>query len=882
MTDVTTLIESLPDPESSERFLVQLAEKHPAQERRLRKKSPLLSDILTLVSYSPLIAATLLQHPEYISWLERKRGESVVRNKEELLESLARFSLTSSQVEPHVMLSRFRRRELLRIYLRDIRRLATVSEITEEISNLADAILEHALRLARQELDNKYGPPLETDDKGRKRPADICIVSLGKLGSKELNYASDIDLLFIYSGEGTTAGVGSREPVTNREYFIKLAETITKLIAHQAGEGAAYRVDLRLRPHGRVGPLSLSLADTVRYYTREAAAWERQVLIRSRASAGSESIFRHFFAQVAESVFSSDVTIEDALRNVRESKQKIDLENINSRGTNVKLGKGGIREIEFIAQALQLAYGGRDRWLRSPHSLISLSRLADRKLIDERELTQLSDAYAFLRQLEHILQMEHGLQTHMVPLEGHRKLVVARRMGYSELDRFEADLSAHTRNVHRVFDRVFDEATVTAIASDPRIVSRVDNSMPGDSDVSAAITRLIRKAPRLKQFSPEMLAAVDLETDSLPERDYRALLSVTEGHGESRDRLSALRRAWRSLFLEILAFDALEKITIRRSKDRQTQLAEASIAAALAIAESELRRRFPDAVAPHMAVFGLGKLGGAGVDHDSDLDLVIAYGAVSRVPGEHELANRLVEGLVNTLSAMTRDGSLYRVDMRLRPHGNDGSLAISTDAFLDYIRQSAAIWELLAFMKLRAVGGEPEFASNTEEQIRKAIFQRASSLDPEDLADETRRIRARLELNKTGPRRSGDVDIKYGTGGMLDVYFATRFLQLRDTVPDDVSDRSTRRTLDLLHAAGSLSVPQYQSFAEGYEFLSALDHHLRVTIGRTTRLPLANRKALDLISERMHLSSADELLAALNDVRIQVRDVYNDIVPGDC
>jgi glutamate-ammonia-ligase adenylyltransferase len=876
MTDVNILIQSLPDPESSQRFLVQLAEKHPAQERRLRKKTPLLSDILTLVSYSPLIAATILQHPEYIAWLERKRGESIVRNKDELLESLARFSLTSSQIEAHVLLSRFRRRELLRIYLRDIRRLATVAEITEEISNLADAILEHALRLARQELDNKYGPPLETDDKGRKRPAEICIVSLGKLGSKELNYASDIDLLFIYSGEGTTAGVGSREPITNREYFIKLAETITKLIAHQAGEGAAYRVDLRLRPHGRVGPLSLSLADTVRYYTDEAAAWERQVLIRSRSSAGFDSIFKSFFSKVAESVFSVEATASDALRNVRESKQKIDLENINSRGTNVKLGKGGIREIEFIAQALQLAYGGKDRWLRAPHTLISLTRLADRKLIHEHELTQLADAYAFLRQLEHILQMEHGLQTHTLPLEDRRSSTVARRMGYSDLAGFEKDLSKHTNNVHSVFTRVFDEES-----AEPNVPNGLEHSeATGSEDDSDPVIRLIKKAPRLKQFSVEMLRSIDLNIDDILQRDYRALLSKSVG--ESVDRLGALRRTWRSLSLEILAFDALEKITIRRSKDLQTQLAEASIAAAISIAESDLRRRFPDDDAPQIAVLGLGKLGGSGVDHDSDLDLVMSYRAASRLPAEHELANRFVESIVNTLSAMTRDGSLYRVDMRLRPHGNDGALAISTDAFLEYIRESAAIWELLAFMKLRAVGGEAAFASETEDHIRETIFQKAASIHPSDLADETRRIRTRLELSRTKQRRSGEVDIKYGSGGMLDVYFAIRYLQLRDNVPDDRIDRSTHRTLELLHAASSLDEEQYRSFSDGYEFLSALDHHLRVTIGRTTRLPLANRKALDLIAERMRLSSAEDLLAALNDIRLQVRDTYNALVPEHC
>src|SRR4029079_14306370 len=215
---------------------------HPSQTKKLIKNPGLLSDVLTLAAFSPLLALTLEQNPEYLSWLSLKRTESGVTPREELLESLARFSLTHSQIDLQIVLARFRRRELLRIFLRDIRRLATISEITEEISNLADAILEFALRAARQELDNRYGLPLTTDEKDRSIPADVCVVALGKLGSKELNYSSDIDLIFIYSAEGTTSGQGTRGAITNREYFIKLAESVIRLVGQQIGEGAAYRV----------------------------------------------------------------------------------------------------------------------------------------------------------------------------------------------------------------------------------------------------------------------------------------------------------------------------------------------------------------------------------------------------------------------------------------------------------------------------------------------------------------------------------------------------------------------------------------------------------------------------------------------------------------
>ena len=221
---IELLTANLPDADGARRFYLDLANKYPAEEKRLVKSEGLLSDVLTLAAFSPLLATTLLQHPNYISWLKRQRVSAKVRGKDELLESLARFALVNSQVEPNILLARFRRRELLRIYLRDIRNLGTIVEITEEISNLADAILEYALRLSRQELDNRYGIPLEIDEKERAKQAQFCIVALGKLGSNELNYASDIDLLFLYSNDGATSGQGSHKTVTNREYFVKLAE----------------------------------------------------------------------------------------------------------------------------------------------------------------------------------------------------------------------------------------------------------------------------------------------------------------------------------------------------------------------------------------------------------------------------------------------------------------------------------------------------------------------------------------------------------------------------------------------------------------------------------------------------------------------------------
>ncbi len=899
------LISGLPDPEAAGRFLGQLAESHPSAYAKLCKDKGLLSDVVTLAAYSPLLAMTLLQNPDYLSWVGRKRRDSGVRGKDELLESLARFSLTHSQLDPQVLFARFRRRELLRIYLRDIRRLATIAEITDEISNLADAILESALKLARREMDNRFGLPQETDEKGRSRPARICIVALGKLGSRELNYSSDIDLLFLYSNEGTTSGTGTRGSVTNREYFVKVAEFTTKLVGQQTGEGAAYRVDLRLRPHGSLGALTMSVADTVRYHRTEARAWERQVLIRSRGCAGEIELFSDFFAAVEPLVFESGESVEDALRNVRLSKEKIDRENLESRGFNVKLGRGGIREIEFLAQALQLAYGGEDQWLRSPHTLISLARLADRRHLTETELSELSSAYEFLRHCEHVLQMENGIQTHTVHTDPEKRRLLARRMTFAAGGDFESGLTVHTDNVARIFSRVFGELVVAEIESGanlepPTVHYRTRSQVMASiekSDVEFAATdremnvldRLTAVSPRFAAMlaaNPQLAAELPDPHADLREPDYDAsMIAAVESKRDFGARLSAIRQTWSRHLLAIVVSDVFDKIPIREVKRRQTMLAEASITAALLIVRRELSAKYGvklDEI--HLAVLALGKLGGRGLDYDSDLDLILVYDDTCPVPDDvtrPEFYSRAAEVFVTTLSSMTRDGSLYRVDLRLRPYGSKGMIVTSADAFTAYIRETAEIWEMLAFVKLRAVGGDLALGLKVEQQTRRVIHDRSSAVAPALLASETRRIRLALEMDRARSRRGTDVDIKYGSGGMLDVYFAMRFLQLRDDIPDAGADRSTLTVLARLHAAGSLTDVQFEQLSGGYAFLSELDHNLRLTVGRTTRIPFANPTAMSTIVERMNIDSTDALNQILTIHRLGIRSVFETIL-GNC
>ncbi|MEZ5424158.1 MAG: hypothetical protein R2682_13840 [Pyrinomonadaceae bacterium] len=867
------IISELPDADAARRFRDALSPKIAA---RLRRDEGLYSDVLTLAAYSPLLSTTLLQNEEYFAWLGRQRLTMGGRTKEELLESLGRFSLTNSTLDPQTLFSRFRRRELIRIFLRDIRRLATVAEITDEISSLADAILEAALVESRREMDKRYGQPLELDEKQRSRAAEFAVIALGKLGSLELNYASDVDLLFIYSSDGMTAGA-ERDAITNREYFTKLSQHVIKLVGEGKGEGAAYRVDMRLRPNGSLGALSMSLKDTVDYYTETARPWERQMLIRSRISAGDARVFRQFWSLVSPLIYNSKTNVADALAGVRASKESIDENARRKNSLDVKLSPGGIREIEFIAQALQLAHGGRDKWLRSPHTLITLSRLADRELISPSERAELSKAYDLLRRTEHILQMENGLQTHTIPTDAAKLDLLAKRVRFATGAEIEKNLARSMKRVRNIFERVFDHDSPNAAeeTAPGALKPKVPNATPVSkiAELSPPFAAVLANSPKLVERVEQYRASI--ETLDLRGKIFAALAPATD----FGMRLDALRHEWTTIYTAIGLADLFEEISVDRSKAMQTNLAEVSLDAAMYIVGKE----FTDKSPPQIAVIALGKLGGQRLDFGSDLDIILSYTAdpAAKLDAQQEYFSRAAELFINSLSSMTRAGSLYRVDLRLRPFGSKGLSIISSNAFIEYLRTTAAVWELLAFVKARGIASGDHLdvvgATELETQIREIVHSRAAATPVEELRESTLSVREALRQRRTTVR-SRVIDIKYGEGGMLDIYFAMRFLQLRDGVLDDETDRSTPNTLKRLLDSHSLSKENFDALIEGHAFLSAVDHSIRLCVGRSTRLPVADSSAMERIVRRLKLPSTGNLLEHLTIHRLAIREAYEAIL----
>ena len=419
---------------------------------------------------SQFLADTLRRYPQLFAWLLEPRtmrqwlGDELEAG---LATSLAPFSKREARWNA---LRRFKYRQLLRIGTRDILGDADLTVTTEELSRLADVCLAAACRWADEALEPLYGVP-QAPDGGR---AGLAVIGMGKLGGDELNYSSDIDLIFVYGDDGETSG-GSQGSLANGQYFAEAARAVVAALESVTDEGYAFRVDLRLRPEGRSGALILSLDGYRAYFADRAELWERQALIKARFCAGDAAVAARFFELVRPFVFRAglDAGIVDE---VRRMKQEIDRAQRAKRGErrNVKLGRGGIREVEFLVQALQLLYAGDDPWLRGGNTLRTLFRLTERGYLAPALGRTLGDALVFLRSVEHRLQILHEFQTHTLPEEPRALGLLARRMGIplppdAARRRFLAEYRRVTDAVHAAFRDFFDARPAPRAAPAPRI-----------------------------------------------------------------------------------------------------------------------------------------------------------------------------------------------------------------------------------------------------------------------------------------------------------------------------------------------------------------------------------------------------------------------------
>src|SRR5918993_4159399 len=356
-------------------------------------------------------------------------------------------------------LRRHKQREYLRIGARDLEPSVTIEETVRELTALAEASLDSAYRYCRREAEQEFG---YLNLPGTERPNAFVVLGMGKLGGGELNFSSDVDVIFLFENDEGQSSGGSKGKAEPRAFFAAIGKKIIQAMGKVTEDGFVFRIDLRLRPLGVNGPLVQSVDSAMLYYESWGQCWERAALIKARPVSGDRKLGVRFLKEVEPFVYRRylDYTTVEELRHM---KMRIENELLNSQDKerNIKLGFGGIREIEFFTQALQLVNGGYQAALRQPNTLRALSELAGYKFISHEEMNQLTDAYRFLRQVEHKVQMVQEAHGHSIPEGEEEEKALARRLGYlphnkhSEREQFWSAKNSHTENVRRIFDRLF-------------------------------------------------------------------------------------------------------------------------------------------------------------------------------------------------------------------------------------------------------------------------------------------------------------------------------------------------------------------------------------------------------------------------------------------
>lgn len=700
-------------------------------------------------------------------------------------------------------------------------------------SDVADAFIDAALDRLHRWAVERHGAP--ADEQGA--PQRLVVVALGKLGGRELNLSSDVDLLFAYPRSGQTAAGR-----LNQQFFQTLAQDLVGALDTPTGEGRAFRVDTRLRPFGESGPLAWSFDALETYYADQGRDWERYALVRMRVCAGDLNAGQELLSALEPFVYRRYLDF-GAIAALREMKRRIDGER---RGgaieRNVKLGPGGIREVEFLVHAQQLIWGGRRRELRCARPLDALRELGRLGILQAQAADGLAEAYVHLRNVEHGLQAIADAQTHDLPQDAADQERLAWMMNAADYGGFMEALNQHRHVVSRQFEATLADQGAAA-QGDAQAVWRGDAEAPAALRSWVERLRRARDKPsvaragreRLDHLLPLLLerlqrrpadaalamervgpileavlrrsaylallienpvaldALIDLavaskwiaaevarhpvlfdelllpsESDGPPDRaslGAELTQSLARGGGNDPERALDVLREFKAAHLFRAATAQIAgRLPLMRVSDYLTHLAEAVLDGALG---HVWRETFGSGPVADFAVIGYGKLGGLELGPASDLDLVFLHDFPTRRHGE---LHRLVRRFLNALTATTTRGTLYEVDMRLRPSGRAGAMVSAIDGFRRYQREEAWTWERQALVRSRAVAGDAALRKRFEEVRRAAL---ATPRDREQLRQDVVAMRQRIAA-----AAAGDGDMKRAPGGIVDVEFIVQFLVL--------------------------------------------------------------------------------------------------------
>ncbi len=892
-----------------ERFISLLddAELAATIEAEVQSHEPVRRLLAGILAHSPFLTRVMRRHPE---WLPVALGSDADAGFAQLLEQLRPAALAPLTLEA-AMASMRQTRQLmaLHIALADLGGVWNVDRVVQALSDFADAAVDTALRLALREAE-RAGRIEEQGCYEHPERSGLIILAMGKHGAGELNYSSDIDLIVLFRPDMLAVPAG-REPL---EAAVRITKDVVRVLHEQTGGGYVFRTDLRLRPDPASTPIAVPVDRAVSYYQTVGQNWERAALIKARPIAGHIAYGEEFLAELAPFIWRRYFDYA-SIADIHAMKRQIHVhkggETIAIEGHDVKLGRGGIREIEFFVQTQQLVFGGRKPVLRGRRTLDMLERLRDEGWIAEDAVGDLQEAYRFLRMVEHRLQMVEDQQTQRLPNAKAGVDEIALFSGMKPQD-FRKLLVRHFKAVERHYARLFEDAPAlagakgslvfTGSSDDPetlKTLKRMGFQRPETAAETVRGWHFGRRAaivtPRarevLTELTPALLESFGKSSD--PDGALSALDNALQVMPAVVELFTILRQnaALRGLFSEILGnaprlaevvvqrphvLDALvdpelaepasEQILRQRLANRlagvasfedfldQTRdlvraerfmigarllsqiidpldagsanagIAAAAVSICAARTAAELAQRHGRVPGARMAVVALGKLGGREMTALSDLDLMILYettDAEAMSDGERpiwasEWHARFTQRLVTALTVATKRGTLYEVDLRLRPSGGKGPVAVALPAFRAYHASESETWERMALTRARVIVADGDFGDS----VMAAVHEACARKDDGRLMKDIRSMRALVAKEKP-PRDHWD--LKLTPGGLVDIEFAAQAAILRHAPEEPgFGEANTGRALMRLSEKGWIPPAAGQALLEAWRLQSRL------------------------------------------------------------
>ncbi len=956
------------DAEAAEALQARFAERG-AAERAFGATAEGAALLAALGGHSPYLAdLALRESTTLLRLMERGPDDAFAL----ALDPLGRADPRATRPQVAALLRQAKRQAALIAATADLAGLWPLDRVTGALSELAEAAVEHAcahlLREAQARKELKLPAGARANPRVTQKGSGLIVLGMGKLGGRELNYSSDIDLMVLYDPAAAAYDADRAGAI-----YVRLARELVRLLEDRTEGGYVFRTDLRLRPDPAATPLAVSLPAAITYYESMGQNWERAAMIKARPVAGDRALGDAFLREIRPFVwrrhldFAAVADIHSIKRQIHAHKgHKGAHADVQVAGHDVKLGRGGIREIEFSTQVLQLIWGGRDPALRDPTTLGALAALAAAGRIERRTAAELADAYVFLRHVEHRLQMVADRQTQRLPEDQAELARIASFMGFDGVESFSAALTGHLRRVERCYADLFESApdlgaaagdvagdlVFTGVEDDPATIETLRRlGFHNPSAVAATVrgwhhgrtraTRSERARELLTALMPALLGAIAKQPQ--PDQALMRLDAAFQRMGAGVQALSLLRR--NPALLDRLAFvlgaapaiadhlardaaaldallsgtlsatpatnlpalvkearfleealDATRRVVAERRFEvdaaalegrlgvdeagiERSALADAAIAALLPRIAAEFAERNGKVQGGALGVIALGKLGGRDMLPASDLDLILVYdhaqaaqeskgGAKSLPPSQY--FGRLANQVVAALTAPGAEGRLFEVDMRLRPSGSKGPVAVSLGGFARYHAESAWTWERMALTRARFVAGPPALKKKVEAALRSAQTRPA---DTAQVIEDARAMRARMLRDLPA---EGSWDIKLMPGGLVEVEFISQALQVAHAArqPAIVSP-TTRIALGQLAKAGLLGADEAATLVAAERLWRGVLAHLRLTVGRW------KEEALPAPVEAALLAAVAKLLPRPPvdgpDFRAQMRDVAGDV-----